>query len=150
RLLHRGVQRADPMLLGAMVVSGFAIMLLRVLAAGTAEKLGQSYVTRVRLRIFERIMTRPGNAKRRLGVAMARRIGDLSSLRHWVSEGFAGSIVSAALLGCLTLGLPWIGLPATYALVGLIGLCVLGFALVTPSLRGYVREARRRRGRLSN
>jgi ABC-type multidrug transport system fused ATPase/permease subunit len=143
---------SSPIALVALASSGAAIVALRVLAAGTAERLGQEYVTRVRLRILEAIVARPTRAKRgtRAGLTMTRVISDLGSLRRWVSEGVARSCVASLTLGGAIAALAW--LEPTGALVvaavAITGACLaLAFA---PVLRGYVREARRRRGRLAS
>lgn len=138
--------------LAALAASGASIAALRVNAAGIGERLGQDYVTRVRLRIFEALAARPARAEQeaRAGVAMARVISDLGSLRAWVSAGLARSAVAAFTLTAVLAGLAWAQPPAA-ALLGAIALgCGLGAAALAPLLRGYVREARRRRGRLAN
>ncbi len=138
-------------MLAALAVSGAVLLALRVHAAGIAERLGQDFVTRVRLRIFEAAAARPARSTpNRAGVAMTRVITDLSSLKRWVSDGIARSIVAAVTiagaLGVLALAHP----PASLAL-GAVALGCAAFAAgLAPLLRTSVREARRRRGRLAN
>lgn len=44
----------------AVAALGLVILVLRIREARDAERLGQDYVTRVRLRIFDRVAFRPG------------------------------------------------------------------------------------------
>jgi len=139
-------------MLGALVVASLAGIGLRVVEASDAERLGQEYVTRVRLRIFARIASRPERAagSPRYGLTMTRLISDLNSLRNWVSLGVARSVVAGitvlGLLGALT----FVDASLGAAGVAIVGLAAAGVALLTPALRRRVREARRRRGQLAN
>lgn len=138
--------------LAGLAASGALIAGLRVYAAGVGERLGQDYVTRVRLRIFEALAVRPARAEReaRAGVAMARVIGDLASLRAWVSSGLARSAVATLTLTAVLAVLAWRRPAGAGLLAGVALGCALGAAALAPLMRGYVREARRRRGRLAN
>lgn len=153
RALHAALAEAGPSAttLGALAASGALLLGLRVHAAGVAERLGQDYVTRVRLRIFEAVAARPARAApSRAGVTLSRVITDLGSLRRWVSAGIARSLVAAVTLaGALaTLALTR---PAASLALGAIALgSALLAAVLAPPLRAAVREARRRRGRLAN
>jgi ABC-type multidrug transport system fused ATPase/permease subunit len=153
RALHAALADGapSPRLLAALAASGVALAALRIHAAGAAERLGQDYVTRVRLRIFEATASRPARAgASRAGVTLARVITDLGSMRRWVSEGIARSLVAgvtlAAALGALALFHP----PAALALGAVALGCAALAAALAPLLRGAVREARRRRSRLAN
>ncbi len=156
-LLRSGLEEARRAVLAWPAVAGIAAsgvvaLLLRATEAADAERLGQDYVMRVRLRIFDQIAARPLLAakRRRWGVTMTRMISDLDSLRNWVSIGvahaFVASITLCGLLGSLIFFSPRTG----PALAGMVGLSLLGAIALTPLLRTYVREARRRRGRLAN
>ncbi len=131
---------------------GVAMILLRVREARDAERLGQNYVTRVRLRIFDRLASRPARDRTagRWGVTMTRLISDLNSLRNWVSTGVARSIVASitalGLLAGLVVLSPW----SSIGVVSMTVVCLAGAAALTPRLRDLVRESRRRRGRLAN
>lgn len=157
RLLHRalvgarGGELSWPLVAG-VAASGLVMLALRTAEAGDAERLGQDYVTRVRLRIFERLARRPlvAGGRARWGVTMTRLISDLNSLRNWVSEGIARAIVATITLAGLVGALAWLGSGAAIAATAMILLTALATAALTPTLRSYVREARRRRGRLAN
>ncbi len=68
----------------AMVSIGASILALRIREARDAERLGQNFVMRTRLRIFDRLTTRPSRDPdgARWGVTMTRLISDLNSLRN--------------------------------------------------------------------
>jgi ATP-binding cassette subfamily B protein len=136
----------------AISVLGGIMLALRVKEASDAERLGQDYVMRVRLRIFDRVAKRPARAegRRRWGVTMTRLISDLNSLRNWVSLGIARSIVAAVTIVGLLASLYYFSPLSAGAAVVVLSCCGLVVWVLTPRLRGYVREARRRRGRLAN
>lgn len=139
-----------PVLLG-LVASGLILFALRTIERTDAEALGQDYVMRVRLRLFERVSGLPSRQDRRerFGLTMARMIGDLGALRNWVSVGIARMVVAIAslvgILGVLMSFDPLAGGVAT----GVVALCVGVAAILTPRLRRHAREARRWRGRLA-
>ncbi|HEB88787.1 MAG TPA: ABC transporter ATP-binding protein [Deltaproteobacteria bacterium] len=136
---------------GIMLLGG-VMLALRAREASDAERLGQDYVMRVRLRIFDRVASRPARTtgRRRWGVTMTRLISDLNSLRNWVSLGIARSIVaSVTIVGLLVALHHFSPLSASAALVVILA-CGLVVASLTPTLRKQIREARRRRGRLAN
>lgn len=139
-------------MISAIAASGLLFFGLRIFEAADAERLGQDYVMRVRLRLFKCIASRPVNASgnRRWGVTMTRMISDLNSLRNWVAVGIARSVVAGIMIVGL-LGTLWTFSPLTgVAVLIMILICVGIGAAFTPLLRRYVREARRRRGRLAN
>ncbi|MBK7951020.1 MAG: ABC transporter ATP-binding protein [Deltaproteobacteria bacterium] len=138
--------------LSAMIVLGMLILALRIREASDAERLGQDYVTRVRLRIFERVAFRPSSAggAKRFGVTITRLTGDLNSLRNWVSLGVARSVVAGFSILGLIAGLAYFSPVAALSTSGVVIACGLSWALAIPKLRSSVREARRRRGRLTN
>ncbi|MEM7408665.1 MAG: ABC transporter ATP-binding protein [Myxococcota bacterium] len=136
--------------LAGLVLASAALWGLRVVEAGDAERLGQDYVTRVRLRLFDRLTARPVQAAGRYGLSMTRMIGDLNSLRNWVSLGIARAAVAGltlvGLVGALLVIDPHLG----GALASLVPLTGMAAAWVSRPLRQRVRETRRRRGRLAS
>ncbi|MBY0400882.1 ABC transporter ATP-binding protein/permease [Myxococcota bacterium] len=138
--------------LGTMIGLGLLVLLLRVRESSDAERLGQDYVTRVRLRIFERVTHRPHApvGGRRFGVTLTRLTGDLNSLRNWVSLGIARSVVSGFSIAGLLVGLAYFSPVAALVSSGVIVALGVSWALAIPWLRNSVREGRRRRGRLAN
>jgi ABC-type multidrug transport system fused ATPase/permease subunit len=137
-----------------LAIAGLLLLALRALERVDAEHLGQDYVTKVRLRLFERIAALPLRRERagragRFGLTMTRMVSDLNSLRRWASVGVARmSVASVAVCGILAA--LWYFDRVAAAVAG--GLLVLGAAValgLTPALREQVREARQRRGRLA-
>jgi ABC-type multidrug transport system fused ATPase/permease subunit len=116
-----------------------------------AERLGQEYVTKVRLRLFERIAALPARHQRvgRFGLTMTRMVTDLNSVRRWVSVGVARSAVAAVALVGLLAALAYFDHVVALVAGSLLALCALAGLALTPALRAQVREARQRRGRLA-
>jgi ABC-type multidrug transport system fused ATPase/permease subunit len=137
--------------LGGLFAAGIGVLGLRVLERVDAERIGQDYVMKVRLRIFEQVAAMPSRTERveRFGLTMTRLVNDLNALKNWVSVGVARmAVASVALTGILAV-LAWFDALAA-AVAGTIVLLFAGAALgLTPLLRSYVREARRRRGRMA-
>jgi len=135
---------------GLLACTGFAAW-LRWLERVDAERLGQDYIHRVRLMLFDRMRRFAPRAmnRRTTGAAMLRFVGDLNSLRRWVSLGLA-RIVVASVVTLIALGfLAYLDLS-----LGAVSLVLLVCGLVWnirlgPKLHGVVTEARRRRGRLA-
>ncbi|MFO0688296.1 MAG: ABC transporter ATP-binding protein [Myxococcota bacterium] len=138
--------------LAGMIGLGGAVLALRVREASDGERLGQDYVTRVRLRIFDRVAVRPARVEgeRRFGVTLTRLTGDLNSLRNWVSLGIARSVVATASVVGLLGSLAHFSPIAALVVLGVVAAGVLAVALVAPALRRSVQEARKHRGRLAN
>lgn len=116
-----------------------------------AEKLGQSYVHRIRLMLFDKMgRSAPRSLSRRSsGSTMLRFIGDLSAIRRWVSLGLA-RIVVASIVAIISLAfLAWLdpylaGVSFTLLSLGLTWNLFLG-----PKMHHSIAEARKRRGRLA-
>lgn len=149
----RGTESVPWLVVGEMGALGAFTLLLRIRQASDAERLGQNYVTRVRLRIFDRLAARPSrgaHSGERWGVTMTRMISDLNSLRNWVSTGIARAIVAGITAGGLLVGLAFINPWSALSIVSMVLLCMLAALVMTPRLRALIRESRRRRGRLAN
>lgn len=116
-----------------------------------AEKLGQSYVQAVRMKLFGQVSRTPLReaARRSTGASSVRFTGDLSALRMWVSMGIARLAVAVPLVAACMVALAVVS-PAIAVAVGVV-LVVGGLATVAQSraLRRATREARRRRARLA-
>lgn len=124
---------------------------LRLSALVDAEKLGQGYVHRLRLRIFDRMSRFAPRAlsRRSTGAASLRFAGDLSAIRRWVSLGLArivvAGIVTVLSVGVLALLDPYLaGCSFVVLMIGLGWNLYLG-----PRMQQAVSEARRLRGRLA-
>lgn len=139
-------------LLSGLVALGAAMLALRIREASDSERLGQDYVMRVRMRVFEQVARRPAadGEDARTGVTLTRLTGDLNSLRNWVSLGVARSIVASCSIAGLLAALVHLSPSSAAVTVGMVAVCGVAWISTLPLLRGSVREARRRRGRLAN
>ncbi len=137
---------------GGIALVSVVLLALRFREARDAERLGQHFVMRVRLRIFDRLASRPerDTSAGRWGVTMTRLISDLNSLRNWVSTGVARAVVAGVSASGLLVGFAWIDPRASVAAGAMAAICLLAGLALTPRLRTYIRESRRRRGRLAN
>ncbi|MCP4342585.1 MAG: ABC transporter ATP-binding protein [Desulfobulbaceae bacterium] len=124
---------------------------LRFIERVDAERLGQEYIYRVRLTVFDRMTFFAPRAlsSRSTGNSMLRFVGDLSAIRRWVCLGLARIVVSAivavisiAVLGYLDL---YLAICSTVILsLGLAWNLKLG-----PRMRSVISDTRRVRGRLA-
>lgn len=135
---------------GLLCSTGFAT-LLRYLARVDAERLGQEYIYKLRLSIFDRMSMFSSRAlsNRSTGTSMLRFVGDLSAIRKWVCYGFARIVVSAIVafisIGVLAYLDRYLAISATVILgVGLLWNIQLG-----PKMHKVVVESRQVRGRLA-
>lgn len=131
--------------------TGIALLLLRVRERVDAERLGQDYVMKTRLRLFARLAAAPARdaGGARLGITMNRMVGDLGALKNWVSRGLAQIIVAGvSLLGALA-ALAMVAPAAVWPMVGLAVVVVVTIIGLMPALRRSVREMRHQRGRLA-
>lgn len=132
--------------------SGIIIAFFRWSERVVAEKLGQDYAAAVRLRLFDHISRLPDSelSKRRTGGLSLRFVGDLSSVRSWISQGVT-RLLSAAIT------IPAVGVILFYinqklALVGLVpiilGLVAIG--LTGPALLPAHGRLRQQRSKLAS
>jgi ABC-type multidrug transport system fused ATPase/permease subunit len=138
-------------LVGGLVAIAAANAWLRYREHLDAERVGQSYVHALRLRLFHHLLRiGPGVAgKMSRGAITLRFVGDLTALRRWVSLGLArllvGGVVIVLALAALAGIAPTVAL-AVGAGVATAGLLGLGLGA---RLQAATREVRRRRGRLA-
>lgn len=136
--------------IGLLACTCFAA-LLRLLEHIDAERLGQGYVHRVRLTLYDQMSKFAPRSlgHRSSGSLMLRFVGDLASLRRWVSLGL-GRIVVAVTVSVLALGFMTY-LDHYLAAGSLIILCIglAGNMLLGPKMHLTISESRRLRGRLA-
>ncbi len=135
---------------GLLACTGLAA-LLRMVERIDAERLGQDYVHRIRLLLYDSMgkFAPRALAAQSTGAVVLRFVGDLNALRRWVSLGLARLLVAAIVvpgtLGFMAWLDPWLALGCTVILgAGLVGNLLLG-----PRMHRSVAEARRRRGHLA-
>ncbi len=116
-----------------------------------AEKLGQSYVHSLRLRLFRHItrMSPRQLQKKRRGAVMLKFVGDLNAIRRWVSLGLVRLIVSGAILGSTLSVLSLIEPILSIAVAVIIFAVVLINIRIGGDLKEAVSITRRRRSQLS-
>ena len=134
-----------------LVTTACATVLLRAAGEPLAERLAQSYVHSVRMRLFDHVAGSDGGGpfRRTVGVTVLRFTGDASALRLWISKGVAPLLVDGVFVTCalviLTVIAPGIGALSA----ALILLAAGAVALFGRRLRERVRETRRNNGRLA-
>lgn len=136
--------------LGLLGCTGLAAW-LRYVERIDAERLGQDYVHRIRVKIFDRMkfFSYRALANRSTGASMLRFVGDLSSIRRWVSLGLARIVVSAIVTVISIAVLAYLDI---YLAVS--SLVILLFGLfwnlkLGPRMHRVVSDARRLRGKLA-
>ena len=134
-----------------MLATILATAWLRWRAMLDGERLGQSYVHAVRMRLFRHITAIGADGARQMsrGALVLRFVGDLTAIRNWVSLGLSRLTVS----GLATL-LALAALAAVEPVIATaVGIAVAAAAAITltigPRLRARTREARRHRGRIA-
>ncbi len=153
-LLRSGVGGAGPhglLIVGGLVGIAAVNAALRYREHLDAERVGQSYVHALRVRLYRHLLRLgPGvSSKVSRGAVTLRFVGDLSALRRWVSLGLArllvGGVVIFLALAALAVIEPVIALSvgAGVALAALLGLGLGN------RLQATTREVRRRRGHLA-
>ncbi|MFQ5619666.1 MAG: ABC transporter ATP-binding protein [Rhodospirillales bacterium] len=134
-----------------VALTAVAMAWLRVLERTDAERLGQDYVARVRLRVFDHLSRLSLRAQRQRGrgALMLRFVTDLNGVRQWVSRGLARFIVAGIAasggLGALIYLNPALA-AATAAALTCCGLAAYSAGGV---LRARVMESRRRRAHIA-
>ena len=134
-----------------VALAGVAIAGLRISERVVAEKVGQSYASDLRLKLFSHFSRMPVGYvdQRRQGSVSLRFVGDLAAVRNWVSLGIARLISALIVLPIATIVLfllnPTLGLAAAIP----IGLGLITMALIAPRLGDIHRRLRSRRGGLA-
>ncbi|MGI5380403.1 ATP-binding cassette domain-containing protein [Streptomyces sp. CA-251387] len=134
-----------------LATSACATVLFRAAGEPLAERLAQSYVHSVRMRLFDHVAGSEagGPFRRTVGVTVLRFTGDASALRLWISKGVAPLLVDGVFVACaiaiLTVISPVIGALSA----ALVLLAAAALALFGRRLRERVRETRRHNGKLA-
>ncbi len=137
--------------IGLLACTGFAA-LLRLLEQVDAERLGEDYVHRVRITLYDQMCKfAPRSVSRRSsGATMLRFVGDLTALRRWVSMGLA-RIVVAVIVTLLALGfLAYLDRYLALCSLVILSLGLAGNLRLGPRMHLAVAESRRVRGRLAS
>lgn len=139
------------MLFPALAVGIAASALLRRRERVDAERLGQHYVRSIRRRLYGRLLT--GNPrelnKRRKGALLLKFVGDLSSLRRWVSLGIARLLVAGVSVAIALSALAWMYWPFAVAVSAILIAAGAWVLWKSAGLRVAITEARRCQANLS-
>ena len=124
----------------------------RVAQRVDSERMGQSYVMRVRLALFDHLcQVAPRVLQRRArGGVLLRFLSDLTALRNWVSLGIARMTVAGVVLVPTIAALAWVNAPIAAAVGTVLLIGALGAFLLGGRLERDVVESRRRRTYLAN
>ena len=133
-----------------LMCTGFAAI-LRMIELTDAERLGQRYIHRVRMTLFNQMAKFPPRAigKRGTGVIMLRFVGDLSALRIWVSRGLARIVVALIVVVLATGVLAFVDMSLAIASLTIMVLGLTGNLMLGPRMQNAINESRRLRGRLA-
>lgn len=124
---------------------------LRFIERIDAERLGQEYIHRVRLTIFDRMSLFAPRAlsNRSTGASMLRFVGDLSAIRRWVSLGLARIVVSVIVTVISIAVLAFLDPYLAICSIVILSLGLAGNLRLGPRMHQVVSESRRLRGRLA-
>lgn len=131
--------------LGLAVTAGM-IAGLRMLERIDAERMGQGYISEVRMVLYDRLSSLAPRAlqKRSQGGVALRFVGDMTALRRWVSLGLARLAVATVMLAGALAALALVNGPLAWVVT--LVLCsgaAVAFSL-GERLRSASRESRRR------
>lgn len=146
-ILWRDILLVGSALPMAALVSGWLQYGERILA----EKLGQSYVHSLRRRLFQQVtrMAPHQLQKRRRGAIMLRFIGDLNSIRRWVSLGLVRVIVSGTIVASTLVALSQIDWMLSAVSAAIVACGTVANATVGKYLRSAAVDVRKKRARMS-
>lgn len=140
----------------SLVAAGFLLFALASAAVRYGERtlperLGQRYVHRVRLRLWDHLQRLPAASitGQRRGATVLRFIGDLTTLKLWVSRGLASTVVAVLTLvgGLVAMALLSWRLAAATSLILVVA--VAGQARWSRVVGRRVRALRKQRSRLA-
>ena len=138
-------------LFGGLALAGLMLLGLRVLERVDAERLGASYVARVRERLFVQQVRQPvrGSKRSGIGVTMTRLVTDLNAVKNWISAGAARMVVAAVSLTGTLAALAVLSLHLSLIAGTAVVLCLAIALVLRRPLDDRVRETRRRRGAMA-
>jgi ABC-type multidrug transport system fused ATPase/permease subunit len=120
--------------------------LLRVLERTDAERIGQNYATEVRITLYEHLSSLAPRALqlRSQGGVMLRLVGDLTSVRQWVSLGLARLAVTVTTTVITLVVLVLINLTLAFTVALILAIGILAMFKLGQQMQGKARESRRR------
>lgn len=136
---------------GGMVASAIGAGWLRARERLDSERLGQDYVHNVRMRLHRHLVSvSPRSLQGRShGATTLRFVGDLSSIRLWVSRGIARLIVAGITIAGVLAAMVIISWPIALALTVVMAFAGLLTLRLGRNVETAARTSRRRRAQLS-
>lgn len=152
QMLQQSIVSTELWLWGTgLIACAIAFTWLRARERIDAERAGQTYATDLRVRLFHRLEALPADALegKRRGTLVVRFVGDLKSLRLWVSLGLARVMVASI---CTAGGL--IALATMHVTSAIVAALTIGLGAVSIFVAGKfandkIRDARRQHARLT-
>ncbi len=138
---------------GAVSLSVLAFLaFLRWRGFVDGERLAQSYVHAVRLRLFRHILKIGADGIRQMsrGAVIVRFVGDLSALGRWVSLGLARLVVNIFAVGLALIVLIFIEPLVAMSIFGALFLVSLVIFAFGPVLTSQTAMVRKERGRMAS
>jgi ABC-type multidrug transport system fused ATPase/permease subunit len=136
--------------LGLVTIAG-SMAWLRMMERIDAEKMGQDYTHRIRMTLFDHLSKLAPRAiqKRSRGAIVLRFVGDLNSLRKWVSLGLVRVTVATVTAFGALLVLSIVNWVLALGVAVVLAAGVLQTLTLGKRMRDAVKESRRRRSYLA-
>ena len=134
-----------------LVTAAGCMAWLRMIERIDAERMGQDYTHRIRMVLFNHLSSLAPRAiqRRSRGAIVLRFVGDLNSLRRWVSLGLVRvTVASVTMLGAL-LALSIVNWVLALGVAVVLGAGVIQTLSLGKRIRSAVKESRRRRSHLA-
>jgi ABC-type multidrug transport system fused ATPase/permease subunit len=134
-----------------LIASAIMIAFFKTREIIDAETIGQNYVYQVRMTLYKKLVSvSPRTLQNRSqGAVMLRFVGDLTSLRKWVSLGLARLIVGmTTAIGCL-LALSFVNQTLAFTVAVVLAMGALISFNVSKRMQQAAKESRRRLSRLA-
>lgn len=154
RLISTSIPNSLPLMIWAglgLLAAAFCMSWLRMLERIDSEQMGQDYVHRVRIKLFDHLSALAPRAlqKRSRGAIVLRFVGDLNALKRWVSLGLARvTVASVTTVGAL-LALAVVNWVLAAGVAVILGIGTIYVLRLGRQLREAVKEGRRRRSYLA-
>lgn len=135
----------------SLVALAVAMAWLRYRERIDAERMGQDYAHEVRMVLYDRLVSLPPRELQRKshGAMALRFVGDLVSLRRWVSQGFARLIVVIVMTTVTMTAILFLDWPLALAMALALGMGTGVLGLLNKALRETTQEARKRLSRIA-
>lgn len=134
-----------------LAASAIVAAFLRMLERTDSERLGQAYIHRVRMILYDRLSSLSPRALQRSsqGGVVLRFVGDLTALRQWVSLGLARLTVATTNAAGAIVALAFVSLHLALSVGGILLVGALLAFRLGERMETAAKEARRRRSHLA-